>query len=123
MALVFFEHGKRVAAKLEQPVQPNSLFERAEHGLVGLELVETQGIWKKEDVEDEITLPHEETFIEPSTPLLYKKQPEMNAVVELDGGVRGAGVAENKAKMGAVVESEEETRKRVLSVRSIYELG
>jgi hypothetical protein len=107
VALIFFEHGKRVAARAEQR-QPQKLpLGRAEQGSMGLELMETNMTHQKE-VEKEIKE-------EPSTPLLYKK-PKL--VIELDGGVMS-----NVKSEAVVSEVEEENRKRILSVRSIYELG
>ena len=116
VALIFFEHGKRVAARSEQPSQPMSPFGSAEQGSMGLELMERK-LSVKNEIDKEI---ENDVKDEPATPLLYKKLPGLKLVVELDGGVLGK--LDNE-QMGAASESEEERKKRILSVRSIYELG
>lgn len=108
VALIFFEHGKRVAARSELR-QPKSPLGRAEQGSMGLELIETNLTTQKSQKEVE-----KEIMEEPLTPLLYKK-PKL--AVELDGGVI------NNAKTEPENKIEEEKKKRVLSMRSIYELG
>jgi hypothetical protein len=104
VALIFFEHGKRVAARAEQRQQSKSPFERVDQGAMGFELTQ-RNLPDQKEIEKEIK---EE---EPSTPLLYKKP----KLAELDG------VVTDKAKVMKSVE--EERRKRILSVRSIYELA
>lgn len=105
VALIFFEYGKRVAAKAEQRQQPRSIFERAEQGSMDLELVETPISQKETGKEAK-----EE---EPSTPFLYKK-PKL--AVELDGGAMGI------AKKAQNLEIKDRPS-RILSIRSLYELG
>jgi hypothetical protein len=107
VALIFFEHGKRVAARVEQQQQSTSPFVRAEPGNMGLELVERS-------LKDQKEIEREVKDDAPATPLLYKK-PKL--AVELDGGVM------DKPNKNAINAAEEEKRRRILSVRSIYELG
>jgi hypothetical protein len=119
VALIFFEHGKRVAARSEQPPQPQSPFGRAEQGSMGLELMD-----RKLSVKSEINKEIETDVIdEPSTPFLYKKLPGLKLAVELDGGVLRKLDNEQMGAVTAPGESEKERKKRILSMRSIYELG
>ena len=104
VALIFFEHGKRVATRAEQRQQSKSPFERADQGAMSLELAQ-RNLPDQKEIEKGIKED------EPLTPLLYKKP----KLAELDG------VLMDKAKITKSVE--EERRKRILSVRSIYELG
>ena len=107
VALIFFEHGKRIASKAEKQKQSRSPFDRAEHGAIGLELTD-RNLPDQKEMESEIK---EE---EPLTPLLYNKR---KSAVELDGAVM------DKFNDTKRLEIEKEQKKRILSVRSIYELG
>ena len=116
VALIFFEHGKRIAARTRQLKTPKPPLERMEEGSMGLELAETRFSMQK-GVEVEIT---DETFTEPATPLLYKKKHDLKVAVELEGGLMKHGV---KKKAEAVIDNDEGKTKRIASMRGMYELG
>jgi hypothetical protein len=107
VALIFFEHGKRVAMKPEQAGPSKLELGRMDQEVITIELVETNPTPQKE-IEKKI-------IEEPSTPLLLNKKPKLT--VELDG--------EDTNRVTTIIasNSEEDRKKKILSMRSIYELG
>ncbi len=116
---MFFELGKRLAARAQQLRQSPPTWDRAEQNL-GLELAKLERSLSMQKIEVEAN----EDIIDmmPATALVYKKPkgPVKELTIDLHsrGTVGEIGVGQ-MSEFGGV----EEGRNRILSLRSIYELG